>query len=101
MLWAGGMAAVVARFVLLFEEPGTPTWTEIVNRAAGGSFIVCGLIVPDHRSSQPKVKTYTRVPGPSNVISKVCWRMGMRWRTSWYMRGSRSMPSPDCSTSSP
>ena len=54
MLWAGGLAAVVAGFVLLFEDPGTPTRTEIVNRAAGGSFIVCGLNVwqrrPDSRT---------------------------------------------------
>jgi hypothetical protein len=39
-------------------------------------------------SSQPNVKTYARTPGSSNVISKVRWRMGPRWRTSWYIRGS-------------
>jgi signal transduction histidine kinase len=49
VLWAVGVVAVVAGFVLLFDNPGTPTWTEIVNRGAGGSFIVCGLIVWQRR----------------------------------------------------
>ena len=49
VLWVAGVAAVVAGFVLLLENPGTPTWTEIVNRGVGGSFIACGLIVWQRR----------------------------------------------------
>jgi signal transduction histidine kinase len=49
VLWFVGLVAVVAGFVLLLENPGTPTWTEIVNRGVGGSFIACGLIVWQRR----------------------------------------------------
>jgi signal transduction histidine kinase len=53
-LWGIGVAAVGLGFVLLFGGGGDVTWTAVVNRAVGGSFIFCGLIAwqrrPDSRS---------------------------------------------------
>jgi signal transduction histidine kinase len=43
------MAAVALGFVLLFDEAADVTWTTVVNRAVGGSFIVCGLIAWQRR----------------------------------------------------
>jgi signal transduction histidine kinase len=53
-LWPLGTAAVVAGFVLLFDGAEDVTLTAVINRAVGGSFIVCGLIAwqrrPDTRT---------------------------------------------------
>src|SRR5688500_2968715 len=50
VVWPVAVAAILLGFVLLDEHPPTA----IVNRAVGGSFIVCGLIVwqrrPDTRT---------------------------------------------------
>src|SRR5688572_11690736 len=51
--------------------------------------------------AQPKVKTYARTPGSRNVISKLRGAIAPRRRTSWYMRGSDTVPSPDSPTSRP
>jgi signal transduction histidine kinase len=54
VLWPVGLAAVVAGFVLLFDGAEDVTPTAVINRAVGGSFIVCGLIAwqrrPDSRT---------------------------------------------------
>src|SRR3954468_23404547 len=52
-------------------------------------------------SAYPKVKTYARTPGSRNVISKVPGAMGPCWRTSWYIRGPSTAPSPSSLTSRP
>jgi signal transduction histidine kinase len=54
LLWPVGIAAVALGFVLLFDGAEDVTLTALVNRAVGGSFIVCGLIAwqrrPDTRT---------------------------------------------------
>ena len=90
MLWVVGLAAVVAGFVLLFENPGTPTWTEIVNRAAGGSFIVCGLIVwqrrPDSRTGLWMTATGFLYLGPQlleEIDTSVAYTIGEVLAVVW------------------
>jgi signal transduction histidine kinase len=48
-LWPVAVAAIVAGFVLLFAGEDEVTAVAVVNRAVGGSFIVCGLIVWQRR----------------------------------------------------
>ena len=90
VLWVVGLAAVVAGFVLLFENPGTPTWTEIVNRAAGGSFIVCGLIVwqrrPDSRTGLWMTATGFLYLGPQlleEIDTSVAYTIGELFAVVW------------------
>jgi signal transduction histidine kinase len=90
VLWVAGVAAVVAGFVLLFENPGTPTWTEIVNRAAGGSFIVCGLIVwqrrPDSRTGLWMTATGFLYLGPQlleEIDTSVAYTIGELFAVVW------------------
>src|SRR4051794_13605146 len=53
-LWPVSLIGVALGFVALFDGGDTVTWTALVNRAVGGSFMVCGLIVwarrPDTRT---------------------------------------------------
>ena len=53
-LWPVSLLGVALGFVALFDGGETVTWTALVNRAVGGSFMVCGLIVwarrPDTRT---------------------------------------------------
>jgi signal transduction histidine kinase len=90
VLWVVGLAAVVAGFVLLFENPGTPTWTEIVNRAAGGSFIVCGLIVwqrrPDSRTGLWMTATGFLYLGPQlleEIDTSLAFTIGELFAVVW------------------
>src|SRR4051794_5158528 len=62
-----------------------------------GSENVAHVVVVNH----PKVKTYARMPESRNVISNVRGALGPHWRTSWYIRGSVTVPAPDSSTSRP
>jgi signal transduction histidine kinase len=54
VLWAVSLVAIPLGFIALFDGGATVTWTELVNRAVGGSFMICGLIVwgrrPDTRT---------------------------------------------------
>jgi signal transduction histidine kinase len=90
VLWVAGVALVVAGFVLLFENPGTPTWTEIVNRAAGGLFIVCGLIVwqrrPDSRTGLWMTATGFLYLGPQlleEIDTSVAFTLGELFAVVW------------------
>ena len=90
VLWVVGLAAVVAGFVLLFENPGTPTWTEIVNRGVGGSFIVCGLIVwqrrPDSRTGLWMTATGFLYLGPQlleEIDTSIAYTIGELFAVVW------------------
>ena len=56
VLWAIGIAAVVAGFLILFGGEGEVTATQVIGGSIGGSFIFCGLIAwqrrPDNRTGQ-------------------------------------------------
>jgi signal transduction histidine kinase len=90
VLWVVGVAAVVAGFVLLFENPGPPTWTEIVNRGVGGSFIACGLIVwqrrPDSRTGLWMTATGFLYLGPQlleEIDTSVAYTIGEAFAVVW------------------